>query len=111
MSVRYLERDLVIPDGSDTSASDKISSSLVVGIRVPTGFLGTSLTPEFSSDDVTWDPVYDDDGNAVAVVVAAAPSFIYLLPQNYAGFDFIRWVSDAAETGGPLTLKMILRAE
>ena len=73
--------------------------------------MGTALAPEMSLYGITWLPFFDDDGNALVIVVTAAARFIRLVPQEFAGFGRIRFVSNAAETGGPLTLTLILRAE
>ena len=110
MSVRFLQLDAVILDTEATSEGIEINGALLVAVSTDAAYDGTSLQVQASADGVTFQDLYDDDGNLVTIVTDA-DRWTRVLPQEFAGLDWIRFVSDAAQSGADTTLGLKIRSD
>ena len=108
MAVRFLEFPLIIADGATTSAAIELRGAIPVAVLLPAEFDGLTLTPNVSLDGVTYYGLFDDAGAAV-VITAAASRWIALLPQEYAGIDWLRFV--AGVQAGATTITLLVRTD
>jgi hypothetical protein len=102
-----------IANGQTVSAAvDCRDDYNVVGIVIPTGFTGGTITfqgatdsgnSQFISDDqldiskLTFNPVVDTTGAAISFTVTTKPSHITISPLTLAGVRWIKIVSGSAE--------------
>lgn len=90
-----------IADGATTSGEVDTEGYPVTGLLLDAGFNGTALA--ISASDVTGGtflPIYDSDGNAIAMVVAAshAIGLTGVDAQAVSAFRYLKFVADA-QTG------------
>lgn len=91
-----------IADNGTASTGVSAESALRGTLSIPAGWVGTALTYEGSNDGSTYVAMHDCLGAALGH--AAAASGLYAIPGEAFGMRFFRVVSNASETGGPLTL-------
>lgn len=90
--------DLTIPAAGDTTDAANCQEFAPVGIYIPTGFEGTSVTfLACDTEDGTFVEVTDENGSAITKTVAAA-TYVYLDPSEFAGIHFLKIVSDSTES-------------
>jgi hypothetical protein len=91
-------RTITIPTGQTTSAAIDLFRSYaatLVALSTPSSLTLTSLTFEVSADGVTYQPLYDKEGQPVTIYVAAN-RYITLDPALFAGIRYLRLVGNAA---------------
>lgn len=101
--------DAIIADNGTASAEVDLQNGTLVGVFIPTGFLGTALT--FTTTAVeggTHVAIEKSDGNALSYTVEAS-KFYPIDPKDFYGVRFVKFVSGTSETAGPLTLTYAYR--
>lgn len=71
------------------SAAVALDSAIPVRLSLPAGFNGTSIEFQTSHDGATFNDLYDEDGQKVAVAVAASRD-IRLWPADWIGIKAIK---------------------
>ncbi len=96
----------VIADAATESGAIDLGPFSPLGLFVPTGFEGTSITfkaaPQVVSGTTvsagTYVPVYDGDGALLSYTVAAG-QFVPIDPTHFTGIRFLKIVAGTAQTG------------
>ena len=90
---------VTIADSGTVSSAADISGTSLVAIVIPTGFDGTGLTFQVSSDGSTF-KTYKRmiDGTAVTAVVGADAAYA-TDAGDFAGFSHLKLVSTTTQTG------------
>ena len=95
-------------DNSTDSAVVNRGIDEVVGISVPTGFVGTSLGIESSdTSGGTYQTLSDHEGNAIAITVAADGDVGLPIDLLMGAGQFIKFISDQTEDGVSLTIRTV----
>jgi hypothetical protein len=84
-------------------------SPTVLGVITPIT-VGTKLTAQASLDGSTWYGVADVGGTAFEITTGATALWHETRPYQLYSMKYLRFVSDASETGGPLTITLIVDA-
>ena len=98
---------VTIADGETESSAASLKGTSLVGIDIPAGFEGTSLTFQVSSDGITYNTYYRllDAAPVTAVVVTGTAGSYSSGNFDFTGYNFIKLVS-ATQTGDiTITLK------
>ncbi|QEL19345.1 hypothetical protein [Limnoglobus roseus] len=96
------------PAAGTTSKAEKIAGSTIAGIRIPSGFSGTSLTfLACDAIDGTYTTVKDTTGATITVTVSGAGHHV-VLPANFASVEFLKLVSSASEAANTV-VKLCVR--
>lgn len=95
-----------IADNAQTSDAIKFKGMAGGGFRLPAGFVGTAMTFEVSDDNDTFVELEGSDGNAVTLVVQASKA--YALPAGLLGWPYFKLKSGSSETGGPLSIPVVM---
>lgn len=100
---------VVIADNGTTSAAADLKDKILVGVHLPAAVVGTSLSFLTARTLTgTYVPVQDGAG-ALYSVDAAASQYVPVDPAKFVGCRFLKVVSAASETGGPLTFYLAVR--
>lgn len=105
-SVQCENRTITIADNAQASSAFSTKGYARGSIGIPTGFVGTALTFSVSLDDSTYFGVEAAGGSAVSLTVEATK--VYALPVEIMGWPYVKVTSGSSETGGPLTLPVVL---
>ena len=84
---------VAIAAGASLSGAANSGDKLLCAIIMPAIWTAAALTFQASDDGgVTWNNVYDDQGNEITIASAAvvAGQRISMDPSNFAGIDFIK---------------------
>lgn len=81
--------DCTISNGGSLSAGVGLDRHRLVGISLPAGFEGTTLSFQSSYDGTVWNNVYDATGTEKTVTVAASRRVI-LSPADFYGIAWIK---------------------
>lgn len=73
-------------------------------LRMPASFTGTNLGFQVSDDNVTYQGLYDEGNNAVALTVAAGRT--YALPEELKGHKYLKLTFDAQAAAREFVLSM-----
>tara|TARA_R110000868_G_scaffold214486_1_gene464578 strand:+ start:276 stop:632 length:357 start_codon:yes stop_codon:yes gene_type:complete len=96
---------VTILDAETTSNAANLTGTSLVAIDIPAGLEGTSMTFEVSTDGVTYRQYRRlFDGVAVTAVVGADGSYATLV-TDFAGYNFIKLVTDTQTSDIDFTLK------
>lgn len=82
--------------GASLSEAVALDSAIPVRLSLPAGFNGTSIEFQTSHDSATFNDLYDEDGQKVAVAIAASRD-IRLVPTDWIGIKAFKL---RAMTGG-----------
>lgn len=93
----------VIADNGTVSAAIDLEDGTLLGVFIPAGFVGTTLTLQASADNSTFVAV------AGVSKTVAASNYVPFAPSETAGIRYVKFVSGSSETGGPLTLTAAFR--
>jgi len=99
---------VTIPNGQTVSNAIDLGEQVIVGIQMPSGFTGTSLTFQASADAITYVAVTDKAAAAYTVTVSAS-KYIVISPYDLAGVRFVKFVSQAAE-GADRIIQVVTRS-
>lgn len=109
MPVGPTEFPVVIAENGTTSGAANLFDKVLCGVFCPAGVVGTALTFLVATTvDGTYVAVQDGEGADYSVTVAAS-KYVPVDPAKFVGCRFIKIVSDASETGGPLTFNLAAR--
>lgn len=97
----------VIADNGTVSEAINLEDGTLVGVYIPTGFVGTALTFQASNDGTNFFAV-NVLGGALSYTVAAS-KYVGIDPKDFYGVKYVKFVSGSSETGGPLTLTASIR--
>jgi len=100
-TLHCIKTDLTIASGATTSNALDTQGYPVTGFILPSTFDGTALAIHASDAEAgTYVPLYDSDGNAIAMVVAAsrAVGLTGVDGQAISAFRWIKLVADAQAT-------------
>jgi hypothetical protein len=86
-----------IANGQQLSTAIDLRYAGELGLVIPAAFTGTAVTFEVSVDNVTFQPLYGTDGNAVSVTVAQGRS--YVLPSAVVPWPWVKIKSGSSEAG------------
>jgi hypothetical protein len=84
-------------------------SPTIVGVITP-ATVGTKLTAQASLDGSTWYGITDYGTTPFEIGTGATALWHETRPYQLYSMKHIRFVSDASETGGPLTITLIVDA-
>lgn len=94
---------VVIASGTSLSGGYDLGSreinSVVAGFQMPSAWTAANLTFQVSTDDATYQNLYDDAGNEVTVT-AADSRFITLDTAQRSNYDGIRFIKIRSGTSG-----------
>lgn len=97
-----------ITNGTTTSDAQDIAGTTLVGIQLPAAFTGTAITFQVATSLAgAYQTLTNSGGSALALSVSAA-KFITLNPADFAGIQFFKLVSNAAE-GATRSIELITR--
>lgn len=99
----------LIEDGETTSTALDIRNMAFLGAILPATFDGTGFSFTVSHDNVTYYPLSDVDGAAIAVASVAAGDAIDL-PTELAAWPWIKLVSNGAQSGADATIVVVMKA-
>ena len=106
--------DAVILDGETTSGTIDTGGGRrqVVGLQMPDAWTAASLTFEGSHDGTTFVPIYHGAGEytITAAMGAAVDCGVSLAKEAFAGWPFVRIVSENTQSGADRTIKVLTRA-
>lgn len=85
-----------IANGAALSDAVYLHGEVLVGIRMPAVWDAANLTFQVSMDDVTYLNAYNDAGAEQVVVVTAASTHIFVYPEDFAGYRWIKVRSGTA---------------
>ncbi len=85
-----------IPNSSDTSNVIDLGGSRLLGLLHPAALTGTSLDIEGSFDGVTFFKLVNTSGVVLSVPFSASRGMTFV-PADFAGWRFLRLVSDSSE--------------
>jgi len=88
-----------IAAGASLSSAGNTSDKVLCALIVSAGWTPACLTFQASDDaGVTWNELYDDQGNEITISAAAvaANNRLSMDPSNFAGVDFIKVRSGTA---------------
>ena len=92
-------RNWTVANAGTTSNAVDVQSGLLVGVEIPAGAEGTTLTFEESVDDVTYSPVRVEAGTAYTLTIAATAALHrFANPYFFLGAKYLKIVL-AAQTG------------
>lgn len=91
-----------------TNGGLNIGGNGLTRVLMPAAFTGATLTFQVSPDDGTYLPLYNADGTAYSVAVAASRAVV-LDPSVFIGVNYIKIVSNLAE-GGARVVTLVGRA-
>ena len=95
--------------GTTSNALD-IKNWTPVGMVLPSSFDGTTITFTASdSEGGTYVPVYDKTGTQISYTVAASRA-IKIVPEDLAGFEFIKLVAGSSQTTTDTEITLVLKA-
>lgn len=106
-SANLVYHNVTIASGSTTSSAIDLYGTTLVGIFMPSSWTTANLTLKASSDNSTFEDVYDSAGT-LKTLTAAASHYIMLDPSNYAGIRHLKLVSTATQ-GADRTLTLAVR--
>lgn len=86
-----------IAESASLSAGVLLNGAEMVGLKMPADWTTAALTFQVSTDGVTYNNLYDQDGSEVNVSVGAA-RYIALPPADYAGFIYLKVRSGTSAT-------------
>lgn len=96
-----------IADGQTTSGTINLGDHTLVGVFIPTGFEGTTLTFEASPDGgVTFLTILNEDGTTFTLTCTAS-RYVMVDPSRLCGAGVLRLV--ASVQTGPVTLTLATR--
>jgi hypothetical protein len=98
---------VTIASGQTESGAVDLHGMNLVGIMMPAAFTGTSVTFKGSLDGVTYNDLYNTDGTALSVTVAA-DRFILIVPSDFAAVRYLKLVSGSSE-GAERTITLACR--
>ena len=86
----------VIPSGGTKTEAIPLDG-LIVGVRLPSSFTGTSISfEESATQDGTFRPI-TQNGSALSYTVAASDTLKFQFPSVFAGIKWLKIVSGSAE--------------
>ena len=88
---------VTIANGATQSDSIDLDGLCLVGVFVPSGFDGTTLTFQTSLDDSTYVDVQDGAGNAYSVTVAAS-KYVPVDPTKMVGVRYLKITSGTTQS-------------
>ena len=107
-------QDATIANGASLSDAMVLPpAEYLCGIVMPAAWTAANLTFQVSEDGVTYNNLYDQDGNEITAT-AAASRYIVMTPENFWGQHWIKVRSGTAGTpvnqGAARTVKLVTRA-
>lgn len=87
-----------IASGQTISNMIDLGGNVLCGLSFPATLTGTSISFQVSNDGSTFKDYYNALGQLVSVIFVSN-KFIGLVPSDFAGFRFIKVVSQATEDG------------
>lgn len=98
--VAPVTKTLTIANGGTTTEAFPMYHGTILGFQMPATFTGTAITfTGCATKGGTYVPVYDSDGNAVSVAVAASRGYTLSGAEADAvlGHNYIKLVSGSSE--------------
>lgn len=105
---------VTIANGASLSGAVMLGAGVPLAVQMPAAFTGTQLTFQTSHDGSTYQNLYDDAGNEIAVTVAAS-SNVALPASVMAAWRYVKLRSGTASVptteAADRTLKLINRLD
>jgi YD repeat-containing protein len=105
---------VTIANGASLSGAVFLGAGVPLAVQMPAAFTGTQLTFQTSHDGTTYQNMYDDSGNEVAVTVAASRN-VALPASMMAAWRYLKLRSGTAASptaeGGNRTIMLVNRLE
>lgn len=101
--------DFTIADSATTSNLRDMKDGTLVGLIIPAGMEGTSLTFLASLDGVTFTQMYTTSGTPMAVVIDATTRWVAIPPSDFPGPRFLKLVASAVQSGAAVITPVIQR--
>ncbi|MCC7260703.1 MAG: hypothetical protein IT567_06690 [Alphaproteobacteria bacterium] len=95
-SANLVYHNVTIASGGTTSSAIDLYGTTLVGIFMPASWTAANLTLKASSDNSTFEDVYDSAGTQKTLTVAAS-RYVMLDPSHYAGIRHLKLVSSATQ--------------
>lgn len=108
--VRQNEADQVwtIADNAQVTDAMKFAGMAGGGFVLPTGFVSTSIGFSVGLTEAgTFYALEDSAGDAIAMTVQAERA--YSFPAELFGWPWVKMTTGSQETGGPLTIPVVLQ--
>ena len=99
--------DVTIANSGTVSTAANLLGMRLVGIITPAALTGTELTFQASTDNSTFTAMYDENGAAIAVTVAASRWTVPVF-TSFLGVPYLKIVSGSAEAA-ERTITLIVR--
>ena len=96
------------PANNTVSGAVDLGVARPVGLSIPAGIAGTSLTFQSSYNGVDFVPVYDSTGTPISVTIGASRRVV-LDPAKFYGIQYLKLVANAA-TAAAIEIKVIAEA-
>lgn len=111
MATRPIARTVTIVLATSTTISSALDlgSTSLVGLRLPSNFIGTALT--FTCSDTsggTFDQLLKDDGTAYTVTCAAS-KYVAVDYTKFVGVNFLKLVASTVQTTDTKTITCYAR--
>lgn len=102
------DKSWTIADNAQVTDAMNFQGMAGGGFILPAGFLSTSVgfTVGLTSSG-TFYTLEDSDGAAIAMTVEASKA--YSFPAELFGWPFVKMTTGSSETGGPLTIPVVLQ--
>lgn len=95
MGVEVLVNISTIANAGSLAPAIDLGGTTLAGIIIPSAWTAANLTFSVSTDNVTFNDLYDSTGTEVSVTVAAS-RFIRLSPADWVGVRFLKVRSGTA---------------
>lgn len=104
------EVPVTIASGDSQSAAADLGPSVPVGIEIPAGVEGASLTFHRAATLAGTYRAVRDETNAVVTVPFTANSYVRLPPDLLLGCRFLKVTTSEAQAGGDAALVLVVRS-
>lgn len=88
--------NITIASGQTVSGGLDLQGLALTAIQMPAAFTGTAITFQGSFDDSTYQAIYNTANSAYSITVSASRTYA-INPADFAGFRYIKIVSNGAE--------------
>lgn len=94
-------KTVTIASGQTVSDAADIGQFTLTGIKIPDDVEGTELTFHGSVDGTNFFPINSPEtaGSSIAAAISSVGAIIPLITDNFVGIQYLKVVSDSAQTG------------
>ena len=94
---RKVSQEITIDSGSVTSSAVTLHGTMLVGMILPAGFQGSTVSMQGSIDASTYYNLYSAGGTQLQTS-AGASRYIYFAPTDWVGVPYVRAIAAATQT-------------